>query len=82
MDFIEQLSPSLGFTSILVIIDHLFKQGIFIPTVDTITSAQLAKLFILLVFSKHGVFTHYTSDCRSEFVSHLFCSLGMALNIR
>jgi hypothetical protein len=82
MDFIKQLLPSLGFTSILVIIDCLSKQGIFIPTVDTITSGQLAELFVLHVFSKHGVPTHCTSDRGSEFVSHFFHSLGVALNMR
>ena len=38
MDFIEQLPLSSGFTAILVIIDQLSKQSIFIPTHDTITS--------------------------------------------
>ena len=38
MDFIEHLPPSSGFTSILVIVDHLSKQCIFIPTHDTIDS--------------------------------------------
>jgi hypothetical protein len=82
MDFIEQLPPSLGFTAILVIIDRLSKQGVFILTVDTITSAQLAELFVLHIFSKHGIPSHCTSDCGSEFVSHFFCSLGTMLNMR
>src|SRR3979490_553844 len=82
MDFIEQLPPSLGFTSILVIVCRLTKQSIFIPTVDTITSAELAKLFVLHVFSKHGVPSHVTSDRGSEFVSHFFRSLGKALDMR
>ena len=82
MDFIEQLPPSLGFTSILVIIDRLSKQGLFIPTHDTITSAKLAELFVLHVFSKHGVPGHCTSDRGSEFVSHFFRSLGAALDMR
>ena len=82
MDFIEQLPPSLGYTAILVIVDRLSKQGIFIPTHDTITSALLAELFVLHVFSKHGVPSHCTSDRGSEFVSHFFRSLGKALDMK
>src|SRR3979490_419421 len=82
MDFIEQLPLSSGFTSILVIVCRLSKQSIFIPTVDTITSAELAKLFVLHVFSKHGVPSHVTSDRGSEFISHFFRSLGKALDMR
>jgi len=55
MDFIEQLPSSTGFTAILVVVDRLSKQAIFIPTHDTITSPELAKLFLLHIFSKHGV---------------------------
>src|ERR1700683_278690 len=82
MDFIEQLPPSLGFTTILVVVDRLSKQAIFIPTHDTITSMQLIQLFILHVFSKHGVPSHVTSDRRTEFVSHFFRSLRKALDIK
>jgi len=32
MDFIEQLPESLGYTDILVVVDRLTKQAIFIPT--------------------------------------------------
>jgi len=62
MDFIEQLPMSGGYTAILVIVDRASKQAIFIPTYDTITSEQLAELFVLHVFSKHGVPNHVTSD--------------------
>ena len=81
MDFIEQLPSSNGFTSILVIVDCLSKQGIFIPTHDTITSPELTKLFVAHMFSKHGVPSHVTSDRGSEFVSHFFHSLGKALGM-
>ena len=47
MDFIKQLPLSSGFTSILIVIDHLSKQCIFIPTHVTITSPELAKLVLL-----------------------------------
>ena len=82
MDLIEQLPALAGFTAILVVIDRLSKQGIFIPTHNTLTAVQLACLFVLHVFSKHGVPSHVTSDHRSEFVSHFFCSLGTALGIK
>ena len=82
MDFIEQLPASSGFTAILVVVDHLSKQALFIPTHDTITSPKLAQLFLLHVFSKHGVPTHVTSDRGTEFISHFFRSLGKALNMK
>jgi IS30 family transposase len=81
MDFIEHLPSSLGYTAILVIVDQLTKQGIFVPTHDTITSPQLAELSVLHVFSKHGVPAHSTSNHGTEFVSHFFRSLGKILDI-
>ena len=42
MDFIKQLSPSLDYTAILVIVDWLTKQSILIPMTDIITSQDLA----------------------------------------
>jgi IS30 family transposase len=82
MDFIEQLPDSKGFTTILVVVDRFTKQALFIPTHDTITSTQLAELFIIHVFSKHGVPSHVTSDRGSEFVSRFFHSLRKALNMK
>ena len=72
MEFIEKLPPSLGYTLILVVVDHLSKQLLFIPTHDTIMSLQLAQLFVLHVFSKHCILSHVTSDCGTEFVSLFF----------
>ena len=82
MDFIEKLPMSGSSDTILVIINRLTKQLIFIPTVNTITSPMLAKLFILHVFSNHGVPSHITSDHGMEFVSTFFCSLGKVLDMK
>jgi len=82
MDFIEKIPSSSSFDTILVIVDCLSKQAIFIPTHDTITSVELACLFIVHVFSKHRVLSHVTFSCSSEFVSHFFYSLGTALDMR
>jgi hypothetical protein len=82
MDFIKHLLESDGHTTILVIVDRLSKQGIFIPTVDEITAPQLAQLFVIHVFSKHGVPLHVTCNRRSKFVSHFFQSLRQALDMK
>src|SRR5882724_11829489 len=82
MDFIEELPPSSGYTSILVIVDRLSKQSLFIPTHDTIMSSKIAQLFVLHIFSKHGIPSHVTSDHGTEFVSHFFQSLRTTLDMK
>ena len=82
MDFIKKLPMSDGSDMILVIVDHLTKQSIFILTIDTITSPMLAKLFVLHVFSKHGVPSHVTSNQGLEFVSAFFHSFGKVLDMK
>ena len=46
------------------------------------TSEDLATLFVLHVFSKHGVLQHVTSNRGLEFISCFFRSLGKALDMR
>src|ERR1700731_1685764 len=81
MDFIEQLPESSSFTAILVVVDRFTKQGIFIPMTNEVNSTELAHLFILHVFSKHGVPSHVTSDRSSKFISHFFHLLGKVLDM-
>jgi hypothetical protein len=82
MDFIEKLPSSSRFNTILVIVDHLSKQSIFIPTIDTISTLILAKLFMLHIFSKHGVPSYVTYNHGMEFVSSFFQSLRKALDMK
>src|SRR5258705_8863820 len=82
MDFIEQLPASEGFSTILVVVNRLTKQAIFIPSHNTVNAPQVAQLFLTHVFSKHGVPAHITSDRGSEFISHFFRSLGKLLRMR
>ena len=63
-------------------VDRLSKQGIFIATHNTITSSDLGWLFVIHVFSKHGVPAHVTCNRGSEFVSRFFQSLGTALDMK
>ena len=82
MDFIKKLLSFSGFDTILVIVNQLTKQAIFIPAYNTIMSTDLAHLFVLHVVSKHGISFHVTSDRGLEFVSNFFQSLDTALNMQ
>lgn len=82
MDFIEQLPQSGEFDAILVIVDRASKQVILIPCDIHITSVQLAELFLIHVFSKHGVPSHVTCDRGKEFISAFFRSLGELLKMK
>ncbi|MBW0577596.1 hypothetical protein O181_117311 [Austropuccinia psidii MF-1] len=55
MDFITQLPLSNSFDSILVIVDIFSKMVVFIPTMSSIISLDLAHLFIKNIFSKHDL---------------------------
>jgi len=68
MNFIKKLLLSSKFDTILVIVDWLTKQIIFISAHDTIISVNLACLFVLHMFSKYSVPSHITSDRGLEFV--------------
>src|SRR5258708_10635865 len=82
MDFIEQLPASEDFSTILVVINHLTKQVIFIPSHDTVNALQVVQLFLTHVFSKHRVPSHVTLDQGLEFILHFFHSLGKLLRMR
>src|SRR5260370_27552473 len=59
MDFIEQLPKSSGFSAILVIVERLTKQAIFIPTYNMVDAPRVAWLFLTHIFSKHSVPAHH-----------------------
>ena len=86
IDFIEKLLSFSRFDTILVIVNWLTKQAIFIPVYDTIMFINLAYLFVLYMFSKHSVSSHVISNKGLEFVSDFFHSdffhsLSTALNM-
>ena len=82
MDLIEKLLLSSRFDTILVIVNQLTKQAIFIPAHNTIMSTDLACMFILYIFSKHSVSSHVTSNRGLEFVLKFFCPLDITLKIQ
>jgi hypothetical protein len=81
MDFIEQLPLSGEYDCILVICDCSSKQVILIPCDIHITSAGLAQLFLIHVFSKHSVPGHVTCNRGKEFILAFFWSLAELLSM-
>ncbi|MBW0565985.1 hypothetical protein O181_105700 [Austropuccinia psidii MF-1] len=64
-----------------VIVDRFSKMAGFIPTMYSITSLDLAHLFIKNIFSKHGLPSSIVSDRGSLFVSSFWTNLCQQLKI-
>ncbi|MBW0547217.1 hypothetical protein O181_086932 [Austropuccinia psidii MF-1] len=81
MDFITQLLLSDSFDSILVIVDRFSKMAVFIPLMSSITSLDLAHLFIKNILSNHGLPSSIVSDRGSLFVSSFWTNCCQKLKI-
>src|SRR5882724_9586806 len=75
MDFIEGLPLSDGHDTILVVVCHLTKMALFIPTFCDIDAEDLAHIFLSQVFTKHGTLTDIVSDWGKHFISRFWRSL-------
>src|SRR5467141_5159269 len=82
MDFIEGLPLSEGHETILVVVCHLTKMAIFIPTFCDIYAEDLAHIFLSQVFAKHGPPTDIISDHGKHFISRFWRSLFQLLSIK
>jgi len=72
MDFIEHLPKSEDYIDILVIIDRLTKQVIFVLIYNSINATGLANLFVQNIFSKYKIPSYIMLDKRAEFISKFF----------
>jgi hypothetical protein len=88
MDFIVELPPSSPagsadlYNSILVVVDRLTKMALFIPTVTTLKASELARLYVLHIFSKHGVPSDVVTDRGSTYTATFTKSLGELLKMK
>ena len=82
MDFIKGLPLSNGYDTILVIVCHLSKMGVVIPTVRDIDAEDLTMIFLVHVFLKHGTPTDIISDRGKHFISQFWRSLCRLLDIK
>lgn len=82
MDFIVKLPKSKGFDSIFVVVCRLTKQAHFIPCKESMSSSDLADLYINNIFKLHGLPDDIVSDRGPVFRSKFWLSLLEALNIK
>src|SRR5882724_4683209 len=82
MDFIEGLPLSNGHDTILVVVCHLTKMVLFIPTFQDIDAEDLACIFLSQVFAKHGTPTNIISNRGKHFISRFWRSLFQLLGIK
>ncbi|KAL4582981.1 hypothetical protein LXL04_007545 [Taraxacum kok-saghyz] len=83
MDFITQLPPSAGYTTIWVIVDRLTKFAHFVPLKPNYTAPVLANTFLTTIYRLHGLPKTIVSDrdplFLSRFWTELFTQLGTKL---
>jgi hypothetical protein len=82
MDYIVKLPQSHGYDSILVVVDRLSKMAHFVPVNESMTSSDLARIFLNSIFRLHGSPDSIISDRGSTFVSHLWKEFLKLLDIK
>jgi len=82
MDFIKHFLVFDRYTDILVVMDWLTKQAIFILTHDILNANGLAVFFITHIFFKYSIPLHIIFDYSFEFVSKFFQLLAIVLDMK
>lgn len=82
MDFIVELPPSEGFSSIFVVVDCLSRMSHFVPMKGTPSATETAEVFIKEVERLHGIPSDTVSDCGVQFTSRFWKTLCEALGIK
>src|SRR5882724_5800865 len=82
MDFIEGLPLSYGHDTILVVVCHVTKMALFIPTFCDIDTEDLACIFLSQVSAKHRILTDIVSNRGKHFISQFWWSLCRLLGIK
>src|SRR5258707_10482838 len=79
---IRELLDSKGYNAILMVVDHLSKQIHAVPTVTSLDSAGVARLFLEHVWRHHGLLEEVISDRGPAFVSNFLCKLAALLGVK
>ena len=76
------LLDSKGYNAILMVVDHLSKWIHAVPTVTSLDSAGVTRLFLEHVWRHHGLPEEVISDCGPAFVSNFSHKLATLLRVK
>src|SRR5258705_2196415 len=79
---IGELPDSKGYNAVLMVVDCLSKGIHAIPTVTSLDSAGVARLFLEHVWCHHRLLEEVISDCRPAFMSNFSCKLAALLGVK
>ncbi len=82
IDMIGELLDPKGYNAVLVVVDHLSKWIHAIPTVTSLDSAGVARLFLEHIWHHHGLPEEVISNRRSAFVSNFSHELAALLGVK
>lgn len=82
MNFITELPPSKGATTVLVVVEMLIKMGHFIPCLGLPTARSTAQLFIHHMFQRHRLPDWIMTDRGVQFMARFWKALLKELEIQ
>src|SRR5258707_847526 len=82
IDMIGELLDSKGYNAILMVVDCLSKWIHAIPTVTSLDSTGVARLFLEHIWHHHRLPEEVISNCGSAFVSNFSCELAALLGVK
>src|SRR5258708_14140319 len=79
---IGELPDSKGYNAVLVVVDCLSKRIHAIPTVTSLDSTGVARLFLEHIGPHHGLLEEVISNHGSAFISNFSCELAALLGVK
>src|SRR5258705_7462519 len=79
---IGELPDSKGYNAVLMVVDCLSKWIHAIPTVTSLDSARVTRLFLEHIWCHHRLLEEVISDHGSTFMSNFLCKLAALLGVK
>jgi hypothetical protein len=82
MDFKSMPQDKFGYDTVFVVINRLSKQAISVPCHKTVTTEEIAQLYVTYVYRYHGAPDSAVSDRGPQFVSRFWAEFCRILGVK